>query len=108
MPFSFSGQGYNPFQSWINPVVSGSGAKNQSYFSQQGNMPYSFVNYFQNVSPYANTWNPYQGIYAPFNTSLRRKFTSYGRFLERVVQTLNFSRSQGAPYGSVGSTNYFG
>lgn len=77
MPFSFSGQGYNPFQSWTNPTISGLGARNQSYFGQQENMSYSSVNSFQNSSPYAKAWNPYQGLSAPFNTSLGGNFTSY-------------------------------
>jgi len=107
MPFSFSGQGNNPFQSWTNPAVSGLGARNQSYFSQQGNMPYSSVNYFQNFSPYANPWNPYQGLSTPFNTSLGGNITNYRGFVAGVDQTPNFDGSQGSPCGSVGSTNYF-
>lgn len=105
MPFSFLGQGYNQFQSWTNPVVSGLGVENQSCFGQEGNMSYSYIISFQKFYPYANTWNPYQGPFDLFNTSLGGNLTSYGGFSARVGQTPNFGGSQGAPYGLVGSTN---
>lgn len=53
-------------------------------------MPYSSINYFQNFSPYANAWNPNQGISIPFNTSLGGNFTSYEVFAVGVGKTLNF------------------
>ena len=107
MPFSSTGQSYNPFQSWTNPVVSGIGVGNQ-YFDQQGNVPYSLVNSFQSFSPFANAWNPYQGLAAPFNTLLGGNFTGYGGFSVGVAQTLNSVGPQGSPFGSVGSMSYFG
>jgi len=58
MPFNSTGQGSNPFQSWINPVVCGLGARNQ-FLSQQGNVLYSLVNSFQSCTPFASAWNPY-------------------------------------------------
>lgn len=82
MPFPLKSQGSNP-QSWTNPTVSGIGAGNQ-FFGQQGNVSYSSVNSFQNFSPFSNTWNPYQGLSAPFNTSLGGNFTSYEGFLVGV------------------------
>lgn len=71
-------------------------------------MPYSSVNLFQNFSPYVNAWNPYQGLFAPFNTFLGGHFANYREFSAGVGQNLNFTGPQGAPYGSVGSMNYFG
>lgn len=68
MPFPFTGQGSNPFQSWTNPVVSGIGTGNQ-LFDQQGNVSYSLVNSFQSFPPLANAWNPYQGLSTPYNNS---------------------------------------
>jgi len=102
IPFPSTGQNYNPFQGWTNPIVSGLGARNQSYFGQQGNMPYSSVSSFHNFSPYAHAWNPYQGFSAPFNISLGRNFIGYGNFSVGVGQS-----PQGAPYHSSGSMNYF-
>ena len=90
VPFSSTGQNYNPFQGWTNPTVSGLGAGNQSYFVQQGNMLYSSVNSFQNFSPCAHAWNPCQGLSAPFNTSLGGNFTGYGNFSAGVGQTSIF------------------
>jgi len=62
----------------------------------------------ENFPPFANAWNPYQGLSTPFNTSSGGNFTGYGGFSARVGQTLNFVGPQGAPFGLVGSTSYFG
>lgn len=45
MPFSFTCQVNNPFQSWTNPTVSGIGVGNQ-FFGQKGNVSYYLVNSF--------------------------------------------------------------
>ena len=71
----FTGQGTNPFKSWTNPTISGIGTWNQ-FFSQQENVLHSSVNSFRSFPPLANAWNPYQGLPAPFNTSLGGNFTS--------------------------------
>jgi len=70
-------------------------------------MIYSFVSSFYKFSPYANAWNPYQGLSTPSNTSLGGNFTGYRNFSTGVGKILVFAGPQGAPYGSVGSTSYF-
>lgn len=106
MPFSSLGQSSNPFQGWTNPAVSlmGTGIP---FFGQQGNRPYSTISSFQSIPPLASTWNPYQGLSTPYNP-LGGSFAGYGGFVAGVVQTLNFSGSQGFPFGSSGSGGYFG
>ena len=107
MPFPFTSQGSNPFQSWTNPAVSGIGAGNE-FFGQQGNVSYSSVNSFQSIPPLANAWNPYQGLSTPYNNSLGGNFADYRGVLARVGQTLSFARPQVSPFGSAGSASYFG
>ena len=89
MPFPFTGQGSNPFQSWTNPVVSGIGSGNQ-FFGQQGNVSYSLVNSFWSFPPLAKAWNPYQGFSTLYNNSLGGNFAGYRGVSTRVGQTLSF------------------
>lgn len=105
MPFPFTSQGNNPFQIWTNPAMSGTRAGNK-FLGQQGNVSYSSVNSFQSFSPFANAWNPYQGLSAPF-IQLGSNFIGYRGFSAGVGKTPNFSGPQGSPFGSIGSTSYF-
>jgi len=106
MPSSSIGQSNNPFQGWNNPGVNSAGTGNP-FIGQQGNRPYSTVSSFQSIPPLASAWNPYQGLSTPYH-SLGGNFAGYGGYTAGVGQTPNFAGSQGLPFGSAGSTSYFG
>lgn len=106
MPFSSIRKSNNPFQGWTNPGVSSAGTGNP-FFGQQGNRLYTTVSSFQSIPPLASAWNPYQGLSTPYNP-LGGNFVGYGGYAAEVGQTPNFAGSQGLPFGSAGSTGYFG
>jgi len=105
MPFSSIGQSNSSFQGWNNPRISSAGTGNP-FIGQQGNRPYCTVSSFQSIPPLASAWNPYQGLSTPYH--LGGNFAGYVGYTAGVGQTPNFAGSQGFPFGSAGSTGYFG